>query len=92
MNKSELIERLAEKTGIQKRDIERLLDTFEETVIEALKAGKEVTLTGFGSFIAKDRHARAGVNPLNPTERIQIPAVTVPKFKAGKRLKDSLKG
>jgi len=92
MNKSELIERLAEKTGIQKRDIERLLDTLEDTVIEALKEGKEVTLTGFGTFLAKERHARAGVNPLNPTERIQIPAVTVPKFKAGKRLKDSLKG
>jgi DNA-binding protein HU-beta len=68
-----------------------MLEVFENTVISTLKAGGEVSLTGFGTFSAKRREARMGVNPQKPTERIQIPAVTVPKFKAGKTLKDSLK-
>lgn len=69
----------------------QVLDSFEATVIEQLKAGDEVTLTGFGTFIAKFRSARGGVNPQKPEERIQVPAVTVPKFRAGKTLKDALK-
>jgi DNA-binding protein HU-beta len=60
-------------------------------IIERLKQNKEVTLTGFGTFSAKERHARMGVNPQNPKEKIQIPAVVVPKFKSGKTLKDALK-
>jgi len=60
-------------------------------VIDQLQQGEDVTLAGFGSFSARERSARMGVNPQNPSERIQIPAVTVPKFKAGKNLKDSLK-
>jgi len=92
MNKAELIEKLAQKLGVQKKDAEKMVDTLLETIIETLKEGREVTLTGFGTFSAKERSARAGVNPLNPKERIQIPAVTIPKFKAGKTLKDALKG
>jgi len=67
------------------------LQAFENLVIERLRQGKEVTLTGFGTFSARTRNARMGVNPQNPKERIQIPTVIVPKFKAGKTLKDSLK-
>lgn len=92
MNKAELIEKLAQKLNVQKKDTEKMVDTLLETIIESLKEGREVTLTGFGTFMAKERSARAGVNPLNPKERIQIPAVTIPKFKAGKTLKDALKG
>lgn len=92
MNKAELIERVAEKTGHQKKDVEKLLDTLLDTITDTMKNGQEVTLTGFGTFLPKERTARAGVNPLNPKERIQIPAVTIPKFKAGKTLKDALKG
>ena len=91
MNKAELCDKLAEKVGLTKKQCEDVLDSFEEIVKETLKAGGEVTLTGFGTFLAKKRSARAGVNPQNPTEKIQIGEVTVPKFKAGKSLKDYLK-
>lgn len=92
MNKAELIDKIAEKTGLIKKQIEDTLETFENIVTETLKAGGEVTLTGFGTFMAKKRGARTGVNPQNPSEKIQIGEVTVPKFKAGKALKDALKG
>jgi len=91
MNKAELADKLAEKVGLTKKQAEDLLEAFEQTVIDALKAGGEVTLTGFGTFSARRRSARMGVNPQRPTEKIQIPEVVVPKFKAGKALKDSLK-
>ena len=92
MNKVELIEKISAQAGIDKKDVLKVLDTFEEVTIKALQEEKEVTLTGFGTFIAKFRSARGGVNPQKPSERIQIPAVTVPKFRAGKALKDALKG
>lgn len=91
MNKAELSEKIAAKVNLTKQQTEDVLQAFEDAVIETLKAGGEVTLTGFGTFSAKRREARMGVNPQKPTEKIQIPAVTVPKFKAGKTLKDSLK-
>jgi DNA-binding protein HU-beta len=91
MNKATLIETIATKTSIPKKDVETVIESFESTVIESLKKGEEVTLAGFGAFSARQRSARMGVNPQNPEERIQIPAVVVPKFKAGKNLKDSLK-
>lgn len=91
MNKAELIESLAAKTGIDKKQVETLLNAFEALVYTTLKSGGEVTLTGFGTFSAKVRGARLGVNPQNPTQKIQVPAVTVPKFKAGKNFKEALK-
>ena len=91
MNKAELCDKLAEKVGLNKKQCQDVMDAFESIVIEQLKANGEVTLTGFGTFTAKRREARMGVNPQRPQEKIQIPAVTVPKFKAGKTLKDSLK-
>jgi DNA-binding protein HU-beta len=91
MNKIELIEKIAEKINLDKKEVVRVLEGFETIVIEYLKKGEEVTLTGFGTFIAKHRSARGGVNPQKPEERIQIPAVIVPKFRAGKTLKDALK-
>ncbi|MBI2984094.1 MAG: HU family DNA-binding protein [Candidatus Kerfeldbacteria bacterium] len=91
MNKIELAEKMAEKLGVTKKQAEDMLNTFEEIVTETLKTGGEVTLTGFGTFMTKKREARMGVNPQKPGEKIQIPAVTVPKFKAGKSLKDALK-
>jgi len=91
MNKAQLIETVSIKAGVSKKEAEDVLQAFEDVVIERLKQGKEVTLTGFGTFSARTRNARMGVNPQNPKERIQIPTVVVPKFKAGKTLKDSLK-
>ena len=91
MNKAELAEKLAEKAGISKGQAEGAINGLIEIVIENLKKGDEVTLTGFGSFSAKQRAARMGVNPQHPEQKIHIAAVTVPKFKAGKALKDALK-
>lgn len=91
MNKAELAQVLAEKLNVSKKEAEDMLNTFVNTVIMTLKKGDEVVLTGFGAFSVKTRAARTGVNPQNPSEKIQIPAVKVPKFKAGKALKDALK-
>lgn len=91
MNKVELIIKISEKTNLPKIKVEEVLEGFTEQVMAALKADQEVTLSGFGTFSAKMRKARAGVNPQNPTQKIQIPAMRVPKFKAGKTLKDALK-
>jgi len=91
MNKAELAQVLAEKMNVSKREAEDMLNTFVDTVMATLKKSEEVVLTGFGAFSVKQRAGRTGVNPQNPTEKIQIPPVKVPKFKAGKALKDSLK-
>jgi len=92
MNKAELIDVIAQRIQITKKQAEEAVDCITQTVTDTIKAGGEVTITGFGAFSAKQRAGRTGVNPRNPTEKIQIPAVTVPKFKAGKALKDALKG
>jgi DNA-binding protein HU-beta len=91
MKKAQLIETIAIKAGVSKKETEDVLGAFEDLVINKLKNKEEVTLTGFGTFSAKERGARLGVNPQNPKEKIQIPMVMVPKFKAGKTLKDALK-
>ena len=91
MNKAQLIETIAIKAGVSKKETENILEAFQNLAIERLREGKELTLTGFGTFSARERHARMGVNPQNPKERIEIPKVVVPKFKAGKTLKDALK-
>jgi len=91
MNKAELSQVLAEKLNMSKRESEDMLNTLIETITTTLKKGDEVVLTGFGAFSVKQRAGRVGVNPQKPTEKIQIPPVKVPKFKAGKALKDALK-
>jgi len=92
MNKAALIDRLASEAGLNKKQAEASLESLVKIIIGELKSGNEVTITGFGTFQAKTRHARAGVNPQKPSERIQIPEVTVAKFRTGKTLKDALKG
>lgn len=82
---------LAEKMNVSKREAEDMINMLVDTIVATLKRGDEVVLTGFGAFSVKTRAARTGVNPQNPTQKIQIPAVKVPKFKAGKALKDALK-
>lgn len=91
MNKVELINSIAQKTKLSKKDVEAALETMLEIITDTLKAGGEVTLTSFGTFSAKYRATRKGVNPQNPNQSMQIPAVTVPKFKAGLGLKRALK-
>lgn len=92
MNKAALAQAIAERVGVSKKEAEEMVNSFVKIVIEQLKAGESVNIAGFGQFSAKVRAGRIGVNPQNPTEKIPIPPVTVPKFKAGKALKDSLKG
>lgn len=91
MNKATLIEKLHAETEISKKDAEKMVEAMVKIIIDELKAGNEVTIAGFGTFSVKIRHARGGVNPQKPTERIQIPEVKVAKFKTGKTLKDALK-
>ena len=93
INPKELAEIIANKnnTGTNKKQVEKIIKTLIDVIIEKVKAGQTVKLTGFGAFMPKDRYARGGVNPRNPQERIKIPAVKVAKFKAGKKLKDALK-
>ncbi len=91
MNKIELATAIAEKLNLPKKQVEDTLENLLSIIVSELKKGKEVSLTSFGTFSAKFRAARGGVNPRKPNERIQIPAVTVPKFKAGLGLKQALK-
>ncbi len=91
MNKGELISKLAEKYGACSRaEAERALDSFVDIVVESLTKGEEVAISGFGTFSARARAARQGINPKTGV-KIQIPAMRSPKFKAGKGLKDALK-
>lgn len=91
MNKATLAEVVAEKLGVPKKQAEEYLEALVESITQAMVKGDTVTITGFGAFIPKYRSARMGVNPQNPRERIEVPAVVIPKFKAGKALKDALK-
>lgn len=91
MNKAHLVDVIAQKVGISKRQAEAALDCLTETITERIKTGEEVTLTGFGAFSSRVRKGRIGVNPRNISEQIEIPPVRVAKFKAGKNLKEALK-
>lgn len=91
MNKAALAQAIAEKVGTSKKEAEAMVEAAVEIITATLKAGGEVGIAGFGAFSARTRAGRIGVNPQNPTQKIQIMPVTVPKFKAGKGLKDTLK-
>ncbi len=91
VNKALLAQKIAEKVGVSKKEAEDMIAAFVDITINTLQSGGEVTIAGFGAFSAKTRAGRVGVNPQSPTQKIQIPPVTVPKFKAGKSLKDALK-
>ncbi len=89
MNKSELVDAMAKKAGISKKDAEAALGAFTDTVAAALKKGDKVQLVGFGTFEVAKRAAREGKNP-QTGEKIKIAACKAPKFKAGKALKDTV--
>ena len=90
MNKSELIEKIAAEAGTSKAQAGAMLDAFVSAITSSLKKKKPVTLVGFGTFDVSKRKAREGRNPATG-ETIKIKAQTVPKFKAGKALKDAVK-
>ena len=89
MNKTELVAAVAQKTGLTKKDAERVVNATMDTVVETMKKGEKVQLSGFGIFEVKTREARVGRNP-RTKESIQIPATKTPAFKASKTLKDSV--
>ncbi|MCI8538696.1 MAG: HU family DNA-binding protein [Oscillospiraceae bacterium] len=89
MNKAELINAAAEKTGLSKKDTENILNAVIDVISEALVEGDKVQLVGFGAFEVKDRAARTGRNP-KTKEPIEIPASRVPVFKPGRALKDAV--
>lgn len=89
MSKTELVEFIANKAGLTKADATRVLDACLEGIVSGLKKDGKVALVGFGTFSAKKRAAREGINPLTK-EPLKIPAKTVASFKAGSKLKDAL--
>lgn len=89
MNKSELIDAVAESADLSKASASRALDAILDSVTDTLAKGDQVTLIGFGTFAVKDRSARTGRNP-QTGKAIEIKASRVPSFKPGKALKDSV--
>ena len=90
MNKSELISKVAEKSGLQKKQATAAIEAFVETVEETLAKGEKIQIIGFGNFEVRERAARKGRNP-QTNEVIEIAASKVPAFKAGKALKVAVK-
>jgi DNA-binding protein HU-beta len=90
MNKTELIQKIADEADGSKSEAQRFFDAFQEVVTDALKKDEQVKITGFGKFYVQKRDAREGVNP-QTKEKMKIPASKVPKFTAGNALKDSIK-
>ena len=89
MNKTELVSKLSEKSGLSKKDSESILNAFTEVVEETLLAGDKLQLIGFGTFELRERAPRKGRSP-RTGETIDIPGSKLPVFKAGKALKDAV--
>ncbi|WP_166245708.1 HU family DNA-binding protein [Paenibacillus turpanensis] len=90
MNKTDLINSISEKSGMTKKDVETVLNSFLGEVTDALSSGEKVQLIGFGTFETRKRSGRTGRNP-QTGENISIPETKVPAFKAGNKLKDAVK-
>jgi DNA-binding protein HU-beta len=89
MNKSELVDAIAAKAEITKKDADAVLSAVIDAIMEAVAEGEKVTLVGFGTFEARQRQAREGRNP-STGKPIKIPATTVPAFSAGKSFKEKV--
>ena len=89
MNKNELITKISDDTDVSKSDTAKIVDSLFDSITSELKSGGDVRLVGFGTFLVTKRKATTGRNPQTAAE-IQIPAANVPKFRAGKSLKESL--
>lgn len=89
MTKSELAAKVAEKTGMTKKNASAAVEAVFETITESLSNGEKVSIVGFGSFEAKERAGRTCINP-STKEKVDVAASRVPKFTAGKALKDSV--
>lgn len=90
MKREDLITKIADDSGITKKQASKVLSTFFDGIYEALGKEEKVSLTGFGSFQISHRKERMGMNPLTK-EKVPIPATKVPTFRAGKKLKEAVK-
>jgi DNA-binding protein HU-beta len=91
MNRQEFVGEISRRTNLNRHDADRAVQAFLDIVSDQLKRGGDVSFTGFGKFTVAERAARTGVNPRNPSEKVEIPAARVPKFSAGSALKASVK-
>lgn len=89
MNKGELVDKVADKATVTKKQADAVITAVVETIMEAVSGGDKVTLVGFGSFEARDRKAREGRNP-KTGDKMEIPATKVPAFSAGKLFKEKV--
>ena len=87
MNKTDLIQMVAEKADLGKKDAEKAVSAMVDAIIETVASGEKVQIVGFGTFELRERKARTGVNPRSH-EKIEIPASKVPAFRAGQGFKD----
>jgi DNA-binding protein HU-beta len=92
LTKQEFVNEVARRADLSSRDAAKAVDAFLDSITDTLKGGGEVAFTGFGKFTTQHRKERQGVNPRNPTQKVTIPAATVPKFSAGSQLKSAVKG
>lgn len=90
MLKKDLVQAVADETGLTKKDSRAAIEALLDTIRESLSKGEAVLITNFGKFDVGHRAARAGINP-KTLEKIQLPATNVPRFKAGKALKEAVK-
>ncbi len=90
INKDALVTDIANASGLSKKDVETVIEAMQDSITKSLRNGDKITLTGFGTFRISARAAREGINP-QTKEKIQIPAMKVPKFTAGKALKEAVK-
>jgi DNA-binding protein HU-beta len=91
VTKQEFVDKVADKSGLTRRDAGKAVEAVLESITEALRSRQDVNFTGFGKFSTSDRAARMGVNP-RTKEKVTIPAATVPKFSAGSALKATVRG
>ena len=91
MTKQEFVAEVARRSQLTSRDAGKAVEAFLETVTDTLKRGGEINFTGFGKFTTQERAARTGVNPRDPSQKVEIPAARVPKFSAGSSLKSAVK-
>jgi DNA-binding protein HU-beta len=91
VTKQEFVDKIASKTDMSRREAADAVDAVLDSITETLRSGGEINFTGFGKFSTQHRKERQGVNPRNPSEKVTIPAATVPKFSAGSSLKQAVK-
>ncbi len=92
MTKQELVDKIASKTDMSRKQAADAVEAVLDSITETLRSGGEINFTGFGKFSTQFRKERQGVNPRNPSEKVTIPAATVPKFSAGSALKSAVRG